>query len=80
MKNSDLKNRNIFNVSFAYYEFITIRKNAEMGKALNSGQVQFLRFPFITSIISAKRRRETVRSGNIRFYYQIKQPQLKLFQ
>jgi hypothetical protein len=73
------KQKNIFDISFPDYQNFTIQKNDFNGKRLNYGQVQFLRFPYITSVISARRRREKVKRGNVRFYYEVKQPQFKLF-
>ena len=71
--------KNIFDVSFPDYRDFVLQKHDIIGKRLNFGQVQFLRFPFITSVIHAKRRREKVKLENLRFYYTVKQPQLKLF-
>ncbi len=68
----------VFNISFFDYQLFTIQKNTNTGKILNSGQIQFLRFPFITSVISARRRREKVKLENVMFYYHVKQPQFKL--
>jgi hypothetical protein len=82
MKNNTIyykgKFRTVFNVSFSDYQCFTMQKKACEGKSLNLGQIQFLRFPFITSVISAKKRREKVKLENVRFYYHVKQPQLKL--
>lgn len=73
------KQKNIFDVSFPDYQDFILQRNTIIGKRLNFGQVQFLRFPFITSVIHAKRRKEKVKLENLRFYYTVKQPQLKLF-
>ena len=63
MKNSELKNRDIFNVSFADYEFITIQKNAEMGKSLNYRQVRFLRFLFYYLCNFSKKKKGKSKTG-----------------
>ena len=73
------KAKKVFDLTYADYENFILQKNEINGKCLNPGQVQFLRFPFLTSVISARRRREKVKRKNILFYYEVKHPQLQLF-
>ena len=72
------KQQHIFNVPFNDYQFYIFQKHTEKGKTLNRGQIDFLKYPFITSVLSARKRKEKVRLENVKYYYQVKQPQLKL--
>ena len=69
----------IFRRSISEYQSATTQRAILNNKPLNKGQIQFLKYPYLTSVFWAKRRREKVKTEFCQFYYAEKQPQLKLF-
>lgn len=72
--------KRVFEVPFADYQNAIIECQKLNNKMLSNGQLQFLKYPYLTSLYWAYRRKEKIRAIQVQFYFDVKQPQLSLFQ
>ena len=73
------KPKRVCQVNFSEYQTALLDFHKSSNKQLNSGQIGFLKYPYITAVYWAVRRKEKLKRPQIQFYFQVKQPQLNLF-